>query len=443
MLAAIVKIKDLEGNVYELPCLQGKQGDVGESAYETAVRLGIFDGNEVEWLESLKGDDGVSIVSIEKTQTSDLVDTYTITYTDGTTSSFVVTNGKDGENGREPEITIQNDIWYINGESTNVKAAGAQGASAYEVALANGFKGTEEEWLESLKVISDLSHEHENIDVLEKFEPGVDSDVSRPYYDGQPLAFINDIPSAKSYELSDEAYVHTNLPDGNKVVSYTHDGDEFGAYEWVVAGEDLTSVGTFNCSFPDNGISITPEDNGFVLTGTPLLGEQSYYFVDSDNNMDFALPDENGSIYIRSFSSSNNETIASDMLYVDIEQYGANKVFIDSSRADLSKSQARIADLNGASEAFVRIKITVKDIGVPYNHKFQIHVIAGDGEKPLNPDTTTDISYNSFVSFPYKTTVTYMADLDFRLDRIESKINQLPAQLDADLMSVIGDGVIE
>lgn len=254
-----------------------------------------------------------------------------------------------------------------------------------------------------------------------------------------------DIPtdSDEAYELSDEAYVHTNLPDGNKVVSYTHDGDEFGTYEWVIAGEDLTSVGTFNCSFPDNGISITPEDNGFVITGTPLLGEQSYYFVDSDNNMDFALPDETGSIYIRSFSSGNNETIASDMLYVDIETYGANKVFIDSHRADLSKSPVRMSTPNSDSEVFVRIKITVKDIGVPYNHKFQIHVIAGNGEKPLNPDTTTDISYNSFVSFPYKTTVNYMAGLDYRLNRIESKLSYLPAQLDAYLVSAIGDGVIE
>ena len=41
----------------------------------------------------------VSVVSIEKTGTSGLVDTYTITYSDGTTSTFTVTNGADGEKG--------------------------------------------------------------------------------------------------------------------------------------------------------------------------------------------------------------------------------------------------------------------------------------------------------------------------------------------------------
>ncbi len=45
------------------------------------------------------GQDGVGIVSITKTSTSGLVDTYTITFTDGNTSTFEITNGKDGEGG--------------------------------------------------------------------------------------------------------------------------------------------------------------------------------------------------------------------------------------------------------------------------------------------------------------------------------------------------------
>ena len=42
----------------------------------------------------LKGQEGQSIKAIKKTSTSGLVDTYTITLTDGTTSTFSVTNGK-------------------------------------------------------------------------------------------------------------------------------------------------------------------------------------------------------------------------------------------------------------------------------------------------------------------------------------------------------------
>lgn len=40
----------------------------------------------------------VSVVSIEKTSSTNSVDVYTITYSDGSTSTFTVTNGKDGTN---------------------------------------------------------------------------------------------------------------------------------------------------------------------------------------------------------------------------------------------------------------------------------------------------------------------------------------------------------
>lgn len=43
------------------------------------------------------GAPGRGIQKIEKTNTEGLVDTYTITYTDNSTSTFTVTNGKDGE----------------------------------------------------------------------------------------------------------------------------------------------------------------------------------------------------------------------------------------------------------------------------------------------------------------------------------------------------------
>lgn len=44
------------------------------------------------------GSDGKGIQSITKTSSSGLIDTYTITYTDGTTSTFTVTNGADTKN---------------------------------------------------------------------------------------------------------------------------------------------------------------------------------------------------------------------------------------------------------------------------------------------------------------------------------------------------------
>ena len=82
-----------------------EKGADGKSAFEIAVENG-FVGTEAEWLESLKGKDG----------------------TDGQPGK----NGADGTNGQDGKD-------------------GIDGKSAYEIAIANGFFGTESEWLESLK----------------------------------------------------------------------------------------------------------------------------------------------------------------------------------------------------------------------------------------------------------------------------------------------------
>lgn len=47
------------------------------------------------------GDTGVGIASIAKTAETGLVDTYTITYTNGNTATFTVTNGADGQDGQD------------------------------------------------------------------------------------------------------------------------------------------------------------------------------------------------------------------------------------------------------------------------------------------------------------------------------------------------------
>lgn len=62
-----------DSNSYDITCPKGPQGSTGQT-----------------------GATGNGIASIEKTSTVGLVDTYTITYTNGTTSTFTVTNGQDG-----------------------------------------------------------------------------------------------------------------------------------------------------------------------------------------------------------------------------------------------------------------------------------------------------------------------------------------------------------
>ena len=82
--------------------------------------------------QGLQGEAGNGIVSIIKTNNEGLIDTYTITYTDGTTSTFTVTNGQNGnqgiqgepgKDGHTPVITIgDNGNWFIDGVDSGFKA---------------------------------------------------------------------------------------------------------------------------------------------------------------------------------------------------------------------------------------------------------------------------------------------------------------------------------
>jgi hypothetical protein len=83
------------GSTYDITCPKGPQGATGATGADGA------DGQD--------GADGVGIASITKTGTSGLVDTYTITYTNGTTSTFTVTNGADADLTAGQYIEIDND----------------------------------------------------------------------------------------------------------------------------------------------------------------------------------------------------------------------------------------------------------------------------------------------------------------------------------------------
>ena len=82
-----------------------------------------------DWLDRIKSGkvtDARSITSIIQSGIDGNKVTYTIIYSDGSTSDFTVTNGTDGHT---PVITIDEDgYWCIDGDSIGVKAKGENGA---------------------------------------------------------------------------------------------------------------------------------------------------------------------------------------------------------------------------------------------------------------------------------------------------------------------------
>ncbi|MCM1008473.1 MAG: collagen-like protein [Ruminococcus flavefaciens] len=107
-------------------CVNGKDG---LSAYEIAKENG-FVGTVFEWLESLKGADGLP--GKDGINGTDGVDGK-----DGADGR----NGVDGRDGRDGK----------NGSNGQNGSDGENGLSAYQLAVQKGYTGTEEEWLLSLK----------------------------------------------------------------------------------------------------------------------------------------------------------------------------------------------------------------------------------------------------------------------------------------------------
>ncbi len=88
-----------------------------------------------------KGDkgDATTLVSLVKTDTDGLKDTYTLTFSDGSVSTFTVTNGTNGTNGATPYIG-ENGNWFIGDKDTGILAKGTNGADG-----GNGANGTDGE----------------------------------------------------------------------------------------------------------------------------------------------------------------------------------------------------------------------------------------------------------------------------------------------------------
>ena len=90
--------------------LEGEKGKDGTNikSVEKSASDGLTDTYTITLTDGSKSSfnvtNGKGISSISKTGASGLVDTYTITYNDGTTSTFTVTNGKDGAYSVQTQI---------------------------------------------------------------------------------------------------------------------------------------------------------------------------------------------------------------------------------------------------------------------------------------------------------------------------------------------------
>lgn len=186
-LKATINAQNIKGKV-SIP--EKYVGPRGKSAYEVAVDNG-FVGTEEEWLESLKGQDGfVDFADLSDEQKESLrgpagrdgrdgqdgVDAVSAINPRGNWEAEETYNRNDYvtylENGNSYTCIQDNttgilptdtEYWQLlalrgaegkpgqNGLDGKDGLPGANGKSAYEIAVAEGFEGDKEQWLESLK----------------------------------------------------------------------------------------------------------------------------------------------------------------------------------------------------------------------------------------------------------------------------------------------------
>jgi hypothetical protein len=136
------------GNVMGPKGDTGEQGPPGVDGVDGTNGTDGADGQDgTNGTDGADGQDGTSVISINQTSSDGLIDTYTITYSDGSTSTFFVTNGQEGiqgvpgQDGHTPIITISEDgYWIVDGvkTDTNAQGDGAKGTDGTSVRTGNG-----------------------------------------------------------------------------------------------------------------------------------------------------------------------------------------------------------------------------------------------------------------------------------------------------------------
>lgn len=127
-------IPELEGVALYGP--QGPKGDKGDKGEKGE--------QGVQGEQGETGATGNGIVGLEKTGTSGLVDTYTLTYTNGDSDDITVTNGKDGTDGQDgaaATITVGTVTTGSAGSSASITNSGTTSAAVFDFVIPRGDKG--------------------------------------------------------------------------------------------------------------------------------------------------------------------------------------------------------------------------------------------------------------------------------------------------------------
>lgn len=229
----------------------------------SVITLTFADGTQ-EFV-SFTGLKGIS--SIEKTGTVGLEDTYTITYTDGTTSSFVITNGADGS---YPDITAtaSADATSSATPTVTVTKTGTDDAPNFDFAF-SGLKGAQGEQGETGATGQGVPTGGSTGQVLKKVS-GTDYDTEWANESGGGGSTVtidhNGTASASTYRVQRIGIdgVYTNI-DGTKYMETTTYSDSGDVRTFTFTNADITTDSYIDPCCDVRGVSPTDE---VIASGT-------------------------------------------------------------------------------------------------------------------------------------------------------------------------------
>lgn len=292
----------------------GSKGDPGESAYQVAVDAG-FTGAQAAWLDSLKGakgdpGTGVSILGSVDSQT-ELPATGTAGDAYLVAGSLYVWAGKWTDVG-----SIQGPAG-ADGKTGSDGKPGADGKSAYDVAVAAGYSGTQSDWLKSLVGSSGKDGES-------AYQVAVDNG-----YSGTVAQWLDSLKGPAGKDAAALGYV---AADDSKVVHLT---DSLGGHNYLLKTQ-------------------TPFTQIFTAgSGDYFVDTYRYSFSsDTSNNSELAVSD----VVTWSFDWSTKATTYGNFgLYIDGQNYDVVQT-VNSNREDVSPSETQTS---GHASVTVRLKSAV------------------------------------------------------------------------------------
>lgn len=276
-----------------------------------------------EVTNGIDGTDGRGIVSIKKTGTTGLVDIYTITYTDNTTSTFNVANGKGITNIEKISTNLLIDTYRISfndGATQDYEVTNGKGIVSIEKTSTSGYVDT---YTITYNDGTTSTYEVTNGEVSQAQLDDLQDELN--YY----KTIVNALPkitgSGTSVTLNNTAdSILSNVLNPSQLNQTTYTGSQlFNASAIANTSIVVNDNGkTIKMPIVTNGNGYTPTQVKLgVLCPTLQVGENVYLYFDRTPT------DYNDLIYLENpsnftWNNGTSKTITADMLNSNVVLYG-------------------------------------------------------------------------------------------------------------------------